>query len=59
MLFYTVVEAAHRRYETAVGIRRAGQSLHEDVQYGVQLNPNGTDVLTFAEGDQLIVLANN
>ncbi len=59
MSFYTVVEAVRRRNETAVGFRRASESFDEDLQYGVHLNPKGTDVLTFGDGDQLIVLANN
>ncbi len=57
MSFYTVVESIRRRSETAVGFRRASESSDEGLQYGVHLNPKGTDVFTFADDDQLIVLA--
>ena len=54
--FATVIEAAGRRGETALGYR-----LHDDVrkppQYGVTLNPDKSAPLTLGADDQVIVLA--
>jgi voltage-gated potassium channel Kch len=54
--FATVLEAAARRGETAIGYR-----LHEEVrqppQYGVMLNPDKAAPLTLGADDQIIVLA--
>jgi len=55
--FYTVVEAARRRGEAAIGYRvraLAGDSAHS---YGVFLNPGKSAQITFAPGDSVIVLA--
>jgi len=59
LTFATVVEAAQRRGETAIGYRR---QLPRDVpgqQRGVVLNPRKADVITFAPGDRVIVIANS
>ena len=54
--FATVIEAAGRRGETAIGYR-----LHDEVrqppQYGVTLNPDKAAPLTLGANDQVIVLA--
>ncbi|MBO2449939.1 potassium transporter TrkA [Actinomadura barringtoniae] len=54
--FYTVVEAARRRGETAIGYR-----LQTGVQtpplYGVSLNPDKAEKLTFTASDRIIVVA--
>jgi voltage-gated potassium channel Kch len=53
--FYTVLEAARRRGEVAIGYRilaRAGDAAH-----GVVVNPEKSAPVTFAEGDRVIVLA--
>jgi hypothetical protein len=54
--FATVIEAASRQGETALGYR-----LHDDVrqppQYGVTLNPDKGAPLTLGVTDQVIVLA--
>ncbi|GAA2433650.1 lipoprotein [Actinomadura vinacea] len=54
--FATVIEAARRRGETALGYR-LGDHYHEPPSYGVVLNPNKTAPLTLAADDQVIVLA--
>ncbi|MEU3776245.1 potassium transporter TrkA [Streptomyces sp. NPDC032472] len=56
--FATVVEAARRRGETAIGYRIAG---HGDraPRYGVRLNPSRILPLTLDEADHVIVLAEN
>jgi len=55
--FYTVLEAASRRGETALGYRLAAQ--HDDAAqaYGVHLNPRKSTPITFAPEDKIIVLA--
>jgi hypothetical protein len=54
--FYTVVEAAKRREEIAIGYRVAARS-GEAPAFGVVLNPDKVQPLTFGPGDQVIVLA--
>lgn len=54
--FATVIEAARRRGETAIGYRQLGQS-HEPPHYGVRLNPAKHDPLVLEHGDRIIVLA--
>jgi hypothetical protein len=55
--FYTVVEAARRRGEVAVGYRLEAETGDPGVSYGVHLNPEKSRPLTFIEQDRLIVLA--
>jgi ion channel POLLUX/CASTOR len=54
--FATVIEAAGRCAETAIGYRIAGEA-QEPPGYGVHLNPAKTATVTFADGDKVIVLA--
>jgi voltage-gated potassium channel Kch len=49
--FYTVIEAARRRGETAFGYRRHGGT--------VALNPKKSEKVTFLQGDQIVVLAHS
>ena len=55
--FGTVVEAARRRGETAIGYRIAAKGSDKANQYGVVINPPKSAPVTFAEGDRVIVLA--
>lgn len=57
--FYTVLEAARRRGETAIGYRINSQ--HEDAarSYGVITNPKKSALVSFAPEDKIIVLAEN
>jgi voltage-gated potassium channel Kch len=59
--FRTVVEAASRRGEVAIGYRRAnGHGADEDdraAQIGVRVNPPKSEALVFGEADRLVVLA--
>ena len=55
--FYTVLEAARRRGETAIGYRIAADAHNSERDYGVTVNPLKTDRITFAPGDRVIVLA--
>jgi hypothetical protein len=55
--FYTVVEAARRRGQVAFGYRLAAEAKDAANAYGVHTNPKKSELVTFAEGDKVIVLA--
>jgi len=55
--FYTVLEAARRRGETAIGYRIAEYSRVAARDYGVVVNPKKSETRRFAPGDTIIVLA--
>ena len=55
--FYTVLEAARQRGETAIGYRTAARSRSAADAYGVTINPRKHDAIRFAAGDKIIVLA--
>ncbi|MFM9878526.1 MAG: CASTOR/POLLUX-related putative ion channel [Rhodoglobus sp.] len=55
--FYTVLEAARRRGETALGFRIAADARKGDKGYGVTVNPVKTAAITFTADDKIIVLA--
>ncbi len=55
--FYTVLEAARRRGEVALGYRLRAEAGDAGSSYGVHLNPRKPDLVTFAEEDKVIVLA--
>jgi ion channel POLLUX/CASTOR len=55
--FYTVVEAARRRGEVAVGYRLQAETADPAASYGIHLNPEKSWRVAFSERDRLIVLA--
>jgi voltage-gated potassium channel Kch len=55
--FYTVVEAARRRGEVAIGYRLKSIANDASQAHGVVINPDKSKPVTFAEGDRVIVLA--
>jgi ion channel POLLUX/CASTOR len=55
--FYTVVEAARRRGEVAVGYRLQAETADPAASYGIHLNPEKSRRVAFSERDRLIVLA--
>ena len=55
--FYTVLEAARRRGETAIGYRVFAERHSSERAYGVVVNPPKPEVRTFAPEDRIIVLA--
>lgn len=55
--FYTALEAAARRGETAIGYRVRVEARDPKATYGVHLNPAKSDPIAFSAGDCLIVLA--
>jgi len=57
--FYTVVEAARRRGETAIGYRQVAQSKDAGKSYGVRTNPKKSEAVVFTSEDKVIVIAEN
>lgn len=55
--FYTLIEAARRRGEVAIGYWRRAEAGDATKSYGVYLNPKKSTPITFLEQDQLIILA--
>jgi len=55
--FYTIVEAARRRGETAIGYRIMAESNEPAKAYGVHTNPNKAAQVTFSADDKVIVMA--
>jgi ion channel POLLUX/CASTOR len=55
--FYTVVEAAARRGEIAIGYRLKASSEDAEKSYGVTLNPNKAEKVHFSKDDCIVVLS--
>ncbi|MEW6206874.1 MAG: hypothetical protein AB1631_00800 [Acidobacteriota bacterium] len=55
--FYTVVEAARRRGEVAIGFRLQAEAYDPAKSYGVKVNPAKSKMVTLAKEDRVIVLA--
>ena len=57
--FYTVVEAAKRRGETAIGFRLVSEAKNPEKAYGVHTNPKKSAQVVFTSTDKVIVIAEN
>ncbi|GAB4444338.1 MAG: lipoprotein [Anaerolineales bacterium] len=57
--FYTVVEAARRRGETAIGYRLVSEAKDAARAYGIHTNPPKSRQVVFSAADKIIVLAEN
>ena len=55
--FYTLLEAARQRGETAIGYRIAADARDSEKKYGVHVNPRKAGRFVLEEGDKVIVLA--
>lgn len=55
--FYTVMEAARRQNETAIGYRLKAQASDAQKQYGVIINPKKSETFVLGPEDKVIVLA--
>ena len=55
--FATMVEAARRRGECAIGYREAGRSRDPESDFGMVINPPKSRIFKIDEGDSLVVLA--
>jgi voltage-gated potassium channel Kch len=57
--FYTVVESARRRGEAALGYRLKAHASDAERAYGVVVNPDKSELVTYGPQDKIIVLAEN
>lgn len=55
--FFTVVESARRQGAVAIGYRLKALASDADNAYGVVVNPDKTQAITFEEGDKIVVIA--
>ena len=55
--FYTLLEAASRRGETAIGYRKNRIAFSPEQAYGIKINPRKSEKIEYGEADHLIVLA--
>jgi len=55
--FYTIIESASRKNETALGYKLAKEAHNAAEAYGVHLNPIKNKPITISENDKIIVLA--
>ncbi len=55
--FYTLVEAARQRGESAIGYRLQADANNKAKSYGIAINPKKDNSIEFTEQDRLIVLA--
>jgi hypothetical protein len=55
--FYTVLEAARRRGEVAIGYRVVSEMRDPEKAYGVRTNPKKSQEVIFTPEDKIIVLA--
>jgi ion channel POLLUX/CASTOR len=55
--FYTLLEAARRRGEVALGYRIKAEANNADKLHGVHLNPKKAEKVSFTDDDKIIVLA--
>ena len=55
--FYTVVEAARRRNQVAIGFRLQSEAFDANKSYGVRINPPKSLPTSYAKGDRIIVLS--
>jgi hypothetical protein len=57
--FYTLLEAARRRGEVALGYRIKAEANNAEKMHGVHLNPKKSEKISFSDEDMIIVLAEN
>lgn len=55
--FYTIIESAKLKGETAIGYRIAAEAFNSSNAYGVKVNPVKTDLIKLTEKDKIIVLS--
>jgi len=57
--FYTLMEAARRRGQSAIGYRLEAEAGDAVKSYGIHTNPKKSELVTFTAEDKIIVLAEN
>ena len=55
--FYTILEAAARKNETAIGFRQQRYSTDKETNFGINLNPDKSSVIKFSSEDSVVVIA--
>lgn len=55
--FYTIIESAKLKGETAIGYRKNTDALDANESYGVKINPQKSKYVVYEEEDKIIVLA--
>jgi Trk K+ transport system NAD-binding subunit len=55
--FYTILAAAQRKGETAIGYRSLAEASDPEKSFGVHLKPEKAETIVLNEGDRVIVLA--
>jgi len=55
--FYTIVETARRRSQVAIGYRLQVNSQDAANGYGVKINPDKAEMVTFTEHDRIVVIS--
>ena len=55
--FFTIVNAALERNETAIGYRQLSYADNAERNYGLVINPKKTDYVDYVKTDQIIVFA--
>ena len=54
---YTLAESAAQLNEVFIGYRVVAQSQSQSKGFGVKMNPNKSEIVTFAEDDMILVLS--
>ncbi len=57
--FYTILESASQKNETAVGYRIGKYAQLSEHNYGIVMNPKKDEEIVFEQGDKIIVIAEN
>ncbi len=57
--FYTVLESARKKNETAIGFRLMADARNAAQSYGIHLNPDKSEKIIFTANDRIVVLAND
>ncbi|MBN2892905.1 MAG: NAD-binding protein [Bacteroidales bacterium] len=55
--FYTILESASLKNETALGYRKVEHSYSSEHHYGIVVNPKKSEMITFQPEDKVIVLS--
>jgi voltage-gated potassium channel Kch len=55
--FYTVLESAKQRSEVSIGYRLVSYANDAEKAYGVVINPDKSNPITFSQGDKVVVAA--
>ncbi|HQF63668.1 MAG TPA: NAD-binding protein [Anaerolineaceae bacterium] len=55
--FYTIVETARRRNQVAIGYRLQANSQDAAHGYGVKINPDKAEMVTFTDHDRIVVIS--